>query len=149
MCWYSSFWCHFNLVKQVKFGISRIFFVIRMHGRSGLKFDILMYPDHLWNCLHLGHSLLVFLLSPYFDWNRSNVQFPGIFMTMYGRNGLKFVMFISILWYPQKWTRQILAHENYPVTSLAWHIILKDWKLMMWLVELYIAYTVKCHYNAV
>ena len=36
---------------------------------------------------------------------------------MYGRNGPKFVMLISILWHPQKWKRQLLAHENYPVTE--------------------------------
>ena len=51
------------------------------------------------------------------EWNRSNVQFPGIFVTMYGKNGPKFVMLISILWYPQKWKRQILVHENNPVTE--------------------------------
>ena len=36
---------------------------------------------------------------------------------MYERNGPKFVMFIFILWYPQKWKRQILANENHPVTE--------------------------------
>ena len=36
---------------------------------------------------------------------------------MYGRNGPKFVILISILWYPQKWKRQILAHKNYPVAE--------------------------------
>ena len=51
------------------------------------------------------------------EWNRSNVQFPGIFVTMYGRNGPKFVMLISILWCPQNWKRQLLAHEKYPVTE--------------------------------
>ena len=33
------------------------------------------------------------------------------------RNVPKFVMFISILWYPQKWKGQILAHDNHPVTE--------------------------------
>ena len=52
-------------VKQVKFGGSGIFF--RTHGRNGLKFDMLMYPDHLWNWLHSGHGLLIFLiLAPFF-----------------------------------------------------------------------------------
>ena len=90
-----------------------------MHGRNSLKFDKLIYPDHLWNWLHSGHGILVF---PHYSailtlWNRSNVQFPGIFVTMYGRNGPKFVTFISNLWYPQKWKGQILAHANYPNTE--------------------------------
>ena len=58
--WYSSFWRHFDLVKQLKFGVSGIFF--RTHGRNSLKFNILMYPHHLWNWLHSGHGLLVFLI---------------------------------------------------------------------------------------
>ena len=33
------------------------------------------------------------------------MQFPGILVTMYRRNGPKFVMFISLLWYPQKWKK--------------------------------------------
>ena len=57
-------WCHFDLVKQVKFGVSGVF--CRTHGRNDLKFDILMNPDHIWNWLHLGHGLLVFLiLAPF------------------------------------------------------------------------------------
>ena len=59
---YSSFRCHFDLVKQFKLGVSGIFF--RTHGRNGIKFDMLMHPDHLWNWLHSGHGLLVFLTLP-------------------------------------------------------------------------------------
>ena len=58
------FWRYFDLVKQVKFGGSGIFF--RTHGRNGLKFDMLMYPDHLWNWLYSGYGQLIlvpFLLS--------------------------------------------------------------------------------------
>ena len=58
------FWCYFDLVKQVKFGGSGIFF--RTHGRNGLKFDMLMYPDHLWNWLYSSYGQLIlapFLLS--------------------------------------------------------------------------------------
>ena len=62
-CWY-SFWRHFDLVKQVKFGVSGISF--RTHGRDGLKFDMLIYSDHLWNWLHSGHGLFFFLiLAPF------------------------------------------------------------------------------------
>ena len=64
VCWYSSFWRYFDLVKAVKFGVSGIF--LRTHGRNGLKFDMLIYPGPLWNQLHLGHGLLVFLiLTPF------------------------------------------------------------------------------------
>ena len=65
VCWYSSFWRHFDLVKQFKFGVSGIIF--RTHGRNGLKFDMLMYPDHHWNWLHSDHGLLVFLILAPFD----------------------------------------------------------------------------------
>ena len=55
VCWYYSFWRHFDLVKHVKFGVSCIFF--RTHGRNGLKCDMLMGP-----------GLLVFLiLAPFWQ----------------------------------------------------------------------------------
>ena len=47
-----SFWNRSNL------GSLAIFF--RRHGRNGLQFDMLMYPDYLFNCLHFGHGLLIF-----------------------------------------------------------------------------------------
>ena len=43
---------------------SWIFF--RTHGRNGLKFDMLMYTDHLWNCLYLGPGLWIFLILELF-----------------------------------------------------------------------------------
>ena len=33
---------------------------LRMRGSYGLKFDMLMYPDHFQNWLYFGHSLLIF-----------------------------------------------------------------------------------------
>ena len=50
-------------MEQVKFRVSGIFF--RTHGKNGLKFDMLMYPDHLWDSLHSGHGLLVLLILPF------------------------------------------------------------------------------------
>ena len=47
-------WTRWNL------GILVIFF--RMHGRNGLKFDMLMYPDYLFSNLHFRHGLLILLL---------------------------------------------------------------------------------------
>ena len=38
----------------------------RMHGGNGLKFYMLMYLDHLQNCLVHGHGLLIFLILPLF-----------------------------------------------------------------------------------
>ena len=35
---------------------------LRPHGRNGLKFDMLMYPDYVPNWLCLGHSLVIFLI---------------------------------------------------------------------------------------
>ena len=34
----------------------------RTHGRKSLKFCMLMYPDHLQNCLDFSHGLLIYLL---------------------------------------------------------------------------------------
>ena len=34
----------------------------RMHGGNGLKFCMLIYPDHFQNWLYLGHALLIFLI---------------------------------------------------------------------------------------
>ena len=50
----ASFWSRSNL------GSLAIFF--RMHGRNGLQFDMLMYPDYLFSCLHFGHGLWIFLI---------------------------------------------------------------------------------------
>ena len=38
------------------------YMIFRTHGRNGLKFDMLMYLDHLVNWLHSGHSQLIFLI---------------------------------------------------------------------------------------
>ena len=37
-------------------------FLLRTRGRSGLKFGMLMYPDHLQNWLDFGHGLLIFII---------------------------------------------------------------------------------------
>ena len=37
-----------------------------MHGRNCLKFDMHMYPDCNFNCLHFGHGLLIFLILTVF-----------------------------------------------------------------------------------
>ena len=49
VCWFSSVWRHFDLVKRVKFWVSG-----------------LMYLDHLQNWLVYGHSQLIFLILALF-----------------------------------------------------------------------------------
>ena len=67
---------------------------------NGLKFDMLLYPDYLWNCVHLGHGLLVFLILVPF-WLSETGQmcsfqaFPGQCMGGMGRN-LSFHLYFVI-----------------------------------------------------
>ena len=69
ICWFSSFWQHFDLVKQVKFATSGHFF-LRTQGRNGLNFGMLMYPDHLQNLLNFGHGLIhIYEYFPCSNWH--------------------------------------------------------------------------------
>ena len=61
-----------------------------------------------WGCAHAPLTKLD-LIDWLIDWDRSNAQFPGLLVISYGRNWTKFVIYISVLWYPQKWKRLILA----------------------------------------
>ena len=88
----------------------------KMHGRNGVKFVMLMYPDWphselirlgSWSVSSFWHhfdlmKLVKFTVSGHFLENCSNLGFPGIFWRMHGRNSLKFCM----LMYPdhlQNW----------------------------------------------
>ena len=64
-------------------GVPGIFF--KMHDRNGLKFYMLMYPDHLWNWLYFGHDLLIFLILVAF-WLVKQVKFvvSGYFLENMG-----------------------------------------------------------------
>ena len=66
---FSSFWHYFDLVKQVRFGGSGVFF--KTHRRDSLIFDMLIYTDHLWNWLHLGHGVWVFPILQLFWLNET------------------------------------------------------------------------------
>ena len=46
---------------------------------NGLKFDMLMYPEHLENCLDLGHRLLIFFILVVF-WLSETGQISGHFL---------------------------------------------------------------------
>ena len=62
-----------------------------MNGRNGLRFDILMYPDHLWNWFHFCHVLLVFLILAEF-WFCKTSQICCFWAFLRTRSELKFVM---------------------------------------------------------
>ena len=66
VCWFSSFWRHFDWVKRVKFGVSAGI-SWRLHGGNGLKFCMLLYPHHLQNWLVYSLGLLIFKFWHFFD----------------------------------------------------------------------------------
>ena len=93
VCWFSPFWWHFDLVKQIK----RVWFsgiFVLMLGKNWLKFGMLIFPDHLQNWLYFAHGLLVFFhLGPF--WLSETYQircFLDDFFTTHGRNGIIFRM---------------------------------------------------------
>ena len=67
----------------------------RMHAGIGLKFDMLMYLNHLQNWFVYGHCVLIFLFF-------SNWGFPGISRRMHRGNGLKFCT-LMYLYHFQNW----------------------------------------------
>ena len=102
VCWFLSFWCYFDLVKRVKFGVSVHF----------LKNTWREWPENLHTDVSWPPSKLVRLWSWSVDfshfgviltwWNRSNLGFLGISWRTHWGNGLKFCM----LMYPnhrQNW----------------------------------------------
>ena len=52
----------FILAKWNRSNLGSLAIFFRMHGRNGMQFDMLMYPDYLFNCSHFGHGLLIFLI---------------------------------------------------------------------------------------
>ena len=90
VCWFSSFWRHFDLVKEAKFAISG-HFLKNTTERNGLKFGMLMYSDQFQNRLNFGHGMLIFLnLAPYWLKMWSNLGFPGFSYKKHEGSGLKF-----------------------------------------------------------
>ena len=97
--WFYSFWWYFDLVKQVKFAVSGQVKFERsgiMHWKNDLKFDMLMYPDHL-----LTSFWSSFVDFPCFDgiltqWNGSNLLFLSIFRITHSKKGLKFDLLVHL-----------------------------------------------------
>ena len=56
--------------------------------KNGLKFGMLMYPDHLQNWLHFGHGLLIFPILAHFDIvNLVKSKVSGLFLQNKSKNG--------------------------------------------------------------
>ena len=65
----------------------------RTHEGDGLKFCMLMYPDHLQNWSDYGHGLLIFLrLAPLKFSERGHIWGFQAFFITHGVNGLQFSM---------------------------------------------------------
>ena len=63
VCWFRSFWCHFDLTKLIKCKVSRYF--ITMHGRNCLKCGMVIYLNHFKIWLDFSYGMLLILtLSP-------------------------------------------------------------------------------------
>ena len=99
---------HFGIIltwwNRLNLGFLAIFF--RMHERNGLKFDMQMYPDCIFNCLHFDHGLLIFLILTVF-WlsETSQICSLGHFL----ENAFEELAEL-ILSYPKKWKRQLSAY---------------------------------------
>ena len=64
VCWISSFYHQFDIMKWVKFGVSEHF--PENAWENSLTFYMLMYLDHLQNWLVYGYSLLIFQILALF-----------------------------------------------------------------------------------
>ena len=84
VCWFSSFWQHFDLQFPGIF--------LGTQGENGLKFGMLMFSDHLQLRLDFGHGLLIFLIWTTFWLNETGQIWAVIFFRTHGRNGQKFYM---------------------------------------------------------
>ena len=84
----------FDLVKRVKFGVSRHF--LKNHWGNGRKFCMMMYPDHFQNWYDFGYSLLIFLILMLFWLGETGKiwGFPDILFVLCG---------FSSLWWPFGW----------------------------------------------
>ena len=100
VCWFSSFWHHFDLAKQVKFGFSRHFPEIAWRECPEiLHADVSWPPSAL---ISYSHGLLIFLNLALF-WRGETAQcYPDVSRRMHWGNSLKF----CLLMYPdhfQNW----------------------------------------------
>ena len=84
-----------TILTRVKLGFPGISW--RTHGGNGLKYRMLLYPDHLQNWLDYGYGLVIFFFNfgaILTQWKGSNLGFPGIFWKTHWGSGLKFCMLI-------------------------------------------------------
>ena len=78
----------------------------RMHKRNGLKFDMQMYADCIFNCLHLVMFCWFSSFWRYFDLVK---QVKIAVLWQFLGNALKELAEL-ILSYPKKWKRQLSAY---------------------------------------
>ena len=88
VCWFSYICHNFDEAKLVRFGFQILGIVWIMHGKNGLKCEMLMYPDRLQKLFDFGHGLVVFLLLAYF-WLSEMGHVPD--MSYYTRNIMGFI----------------------------------------------------------
>ena len=88
VCWFSYICHNFDEAKLVRFGFQILGIVWIMHGKNGLKCEMLMYPDRLQKLFDFGHGLVVFLLLAYF-WLSEMGHVPD--MSYYTRNIMGFM----------------------------------------------------------
>ena len=105
VCGFFLFWCYFDLVKQVKFGVSGHF----------LENPLSKWPEMLHAGVSWSLSELVRLAPQFLDfsnfgailtsWNRSNLGFPGILFVLCGFSSWcpfdwnwSYLRFLGIIW---------------------------------------------------
>ena len=91
VCWFSSFWHHFNFVKLVKFGVPRHFL------NTWREWPEILHADVSWPLSEIirlwSRSVDFFSFWCPFDLRKgSNFGFPGNSRRTHGGNGLKFCM---------------------------------------------------------
>ena len=101
MAWSLTCWCILTTFRTVDFSLFGVILLLPdiflwIQGRNGLKFGMLMYPDHLQNWLEFSHGLLIFLVLTSFSLSESmfNLGFLAIFFRTHESNGLVFDMLI-------------------------------------------------------
>ena len=87
VCWFSSFWRTFDLVRRADIGVSAHYECMEQMVRNLAGWFILQ------NWLDGGHAMLLLLILTRFDLvGRAKLCFPLIIMRTHAQNGLKFDM---------------------------------------------------------
>ena len=103
--WFPLVWCHFDLVKWVKFGGSGHFLENTWREWPEIKHADVSWPPSEMKWLVYSHGLLIILILALFwlSWMDQIWGFASISQRTHGGNGLKFFMLIY-LDYLQNWS---------------------------------------------